>query len=99
MYGNWKAGAGGKVSQASRIPPSPVTNPVDLKKCIELEELVKFTPQSHVNGTLEWDIGLSEEFCPSLINHQSSEPIFPSAWYCNFTVEVEHSIIANFATS
>ncbi|OMO90288.1 hypothetical protein CCACVL1_07414 [Corchorus capsularis] len=59
-------------------PLSPGTNPVDLKNCIE--EFVKFTLQSHVNGTVEWDIGLSKEFCFSLINHQSSEPIFPNAY-------------------
>ncbi|XWS22196.1 hypothetical protein CRYUN_Cryun29cG0013400 [Craigia yunnanensis] len=51
-------------------PSSPGINPVELKNCIE--ELVKFTLHSHVNGTLECDVGLSKQFCFSLLNHHST---------------------------
>ncbi|XP_017975205.1 PREDICTED: uncharacterized protein LOC18602432 [Theobroma cacao] len=54
-------------------PSSPGTNPVDLRNCVE--ELVKFTLHSQMNGTLEWDIGLSQEFCSSLLDHHSADPI------------------------
>ncbi|MBA0826175.1 hypothetical protein Goarm_011059 [Gossypium armourianum] len=52
---------------------SPGTNPVELSNSIE--ELLKFTLQSHLNGTLELDIGLSKQFCSSLLNHPSTSPI------------------------
>ncbi|XP_022722138.1 uncharacterized protein LOC111279420 [Durio zibethinus] len=58
-------------------PSSPGTNPIDLRNCIE--ELVKFTFHFHLNGTLEWDIGLSRQFCSSLLNHQLTHPISPNA--------------------
>ncbi|KAA3470638.1 ASCH domain-containing protein [Gossypium australe] len=58
-------------------PSSPGTNPVELSNSIE--ELLKFTLQSHLNGTLELDIGLSKQFCSSLLNHPSTSPISPNA--------------------
>ncbi|XVF37653.1 hypothetical protein REPUB_Repub20aG0028200 [Reevesia pubescens] len=53
-------------------PSSPGTKPVELRNC--LEELLKFTLQSHLNGTLEFDIGLSRQFCSSLLIHHSNSP-------------------------
>ncbi|KAG8485792.1 hypothetical protein CXB51_019131 [Gossypium anomalum] len=58
-------------------PSSPGTKPVELSNSIE--ELLKFTLQSHLNGTLELDIGLSKQFCSSLLNHPSTSPISPNA--------------------
>ncbi|XP_039010033.1 uncharacterized protein LOC120138685 isoform X2 [Hibiscus syriacus] len=56
-------------------PSSPGTDPVELRN--SMEELLKFTLQSHLNSTLELDIGLSKPFCTSLLNHTS--PISPNA--------------------
>ncbi|XVE84475.1 hypothetical protein DITRI_Ditri17bG0016500 [Diplodiscus trichospermus] len=53
-------------------PSSPGTNPVELRDCIE--ELVKFTLHSHLNGTLDCDIALSKQFCSFLLNHNSTFP-------------------------
>ncbi|KAF5733907.1 hypothetical protein HS088_TW16G00348 [Tripterygium wilfordii] len=41
-------------------PSSPGTNPVDMKDCIE--EMLKFTLDSHIKETLEFDLGLSKDF-------------------------------------
>ncbi|GLT34897.1 hypothetical protein SLA2020_093860 [Shorea laevis] len=54
-------------------PSSPGTDPVDLRDSIE--ELLKFTLHSHINGTLEFDLGLSKDFCISLLKDESSDPI------------------------
>ncbi|KAB2069510.1 hypothetical protein ES319_A08G099500v1 [Gossypium barbadense] len=58
-------------------PSSPGTKPVELSNSIE--ELLKFTLKSHLNGTLGLDIGLSKQFCSSLLNHPSTSPISPNA--------------------
>ncbi|KAK8478322.1 hypothetical protein V6N13_055054 [Hibiscus sabdariffa] len=59
-------------------PSSPGTDPVELSN--SMEELLKFTLQSHLNSTLELDIGLSKPFCSSLLSHPSSTgPISPIA--------------------
>ncbi|GMI89957.1 hypothetical protein like AT3G03320 [Hibiscus trionum] len=57
-------------------PSSPGTDPVELKNSIE--ELLKFTLKSHLNSTLELDIGLSKPFCSSLLNHPSTNPVSPN---------------------
>ncbi|GKV29172.1 hypothetical protein SLEP1_g38121 [Rubroshorea leprosula] len=54
-------------------PSSPRTDPVGLRDSVE--ELVKFTLHSHINGTLEFDLGLSKDFCFSLLKDESSDPI------------------------
>ncbi|KAJ0034726.1 hypothetical protein Pint_25884 [Pistacia integerrima] len=41
-------------------PSSPGTHPVEMKACIE--ELVKFTLESHINQTLQLDLALSKDF-------------------------------------
>ena len=46
-------------------PPSPARPPVDLANCVE--ELVKYTLYSSVNGTLEIDLGLSKDYCSALL--------------------------------
>ncbi|KAL4312574.1 hypothetical protein GQ457_01G023650 [Hibiscus cannabinus] len=59
-------------------PSSPGTDPVELRN--SMEELLKFTLQSHLNSTLELDIGLSKPFCSSLLNQPSStSPIYPNS--------------------
>ncbi|XP_022955395.1 uncharacterized protein LOC111457433 [Cucurbita moschata] len=49
-----------------RRPSSPGSSSVELGDC--LEELLKFTLQSHIDGALEHDLGLSAEFCYHLLN-------------------------------
>ncbi|KAK2641913.1 hypothetical protein Ddye_023676 [Dipteronia dyeriana] len=46
---------------------SPGTNPVEVRQCIE--ELLKFTLESHLNQTLELDLGFSMDFCSNLLKH------------------------------
>ncbi|KGN52990.1 uncharacterized protein LOC105434383 isoform X2 [Cucumis sativus] len=52
-----------------RRPCSPGSSPVELRDC--LEELLKFTLQSHINGTLDidHDLGFSTDFSSHLLNH------------------------------
>ncbi|KAK3414473.1 hypothetical protein EUGRSUZ_H00340 [Eucalyptus grandis] len=57
----------------------PATGQVELGHCID--ELLRFTLQSHVDGTLDvaFDLGLSAEFCSALLrddphDHPSSSP-------------------------
>lgn len=45
--------------------PSPTGPPVDLGNC--LEELVKYTLSSSINGTLEIDLRLSKDYCSVLL--------------------------------
>uniref|UniRef100_A0A6N2MMA6 Uncharacterized protein n=1 Tax=Salix viminalis TaxID=40686 RepID=A0A6N2MMA6_SALVM len=52
-------------------PTSPGTSPVELKDCIE--ELVKFTLESHVNQNLGFNLGLSREFCSYLLKEDQNE--------------------------
>ncbi|KAF3953089.1 hypothetical protein CMV_021431 [Castanea mollissima] len=40
-------------------------SPVNLREC--MEEVVKYTLESHINGTLEFDLGLSNSFCSDLL--------------------------------
>ncbi|XP_050255763.1 uncharacterized protein LOC126701599 isoform X4 [Quercus robur] len=40
-------------------------SPVNLKDC--MEEVVKYTLESHINETLEFDLGLSKSFCSDLL--------------------------------
>jgi hypothetical protein len=39
-----------------------------------MEELVKFTLESHINETLEFDPGLSKSFCSDLLKHDPNSP-------------------------
>lgn len=48
-------------------PSSPGRSPVDYRKCIE--EALKFILESHINQTLELDLGLSKELCSFLLTH------------------------------
>ncbi|GLT34895.1 hypothetical protein SLA2020_093850 [Shorea laevis] len=41
-----------------------------LRGCIE--ELVKFTLESHINRVLDFDLGLSQEFCSNLLKYDSA---------------------------
>lgn len=52
-----------------RRPCSPGLSPVELEDC--LEELLKFTLQSHINGTLDvdHDLGFPTDFSSHLLNH------------------------------
>ena len=52
-------------------PTSPGTSPVELKDCIE--ELVKFTLESHINQNLGFNLGLSSEFCSYLLKEDQNE--------------------------
>ncbi|KAL4632248.1 hypothetical protein ACB092_04G036800 [Castanea dentata] len=40
-------------------------SPVNLREC--MEEVVKYTLECHINGTLEFDLGLSNSFCSDLL--------------------------------
>ncbi|XP_043817715.1 uncharacterized protein LOC110626867 isoform X2 [Manihot esculenta] len=44
-----------------------------LKECIE--ELVEFTLNSHINETLEFDIGLSKDFCSNLLRDDPDDSV------------------------
>ncbi|XP_038879102.1 uncharacterized protein LOC120071108 isoform X2 [Benincasa hispida] len=55
-----------------RQPSSPGSSPVELGDC--LEELLQFTLQSHIDGTLEHDLGLHTDFCSHLLNHNLPPP-------------------------
>ncbi|KAL5781168.1 hypothetical protein ACOSP7_006197 [Xanthoceras sorbifolium] len=48
-------------------PSSPGTNPVEVRQC--MQELLKFTLESHMNNTLELDLGLSMDFCSNLLKY------------------------------
>ncbi|KAJ4723555.1 RNA-binding ASCH domain protein [Melia azedarach] len=48
-------------------PSSPGTKPVNIRECIE--EGLKFTLESHLNRTLQLDLGLSKDFCSFLLDH------------------------------
>ncbi|XP_065866809.1 uncharacterized protein [Euphorbia lathyris] len=41
-----------------------------------IEELVKFTLLSHVNQTLEFDLGLSKDFCTNLLRDDPDDTVF-----------------------
>ncbi|XP_021643357.2 uncharacterized protein LOC110637521 isoform X4 [Hevea brasiliensis] len=44
-----------------------------LRECIE--ELVKFTLNSHINETLEFDLGLSKDFCSNLLRDDPNDSV------------------------
>ncbi|CAM8901154.1 unnamed protein product [Rhodiola kirilowii] len=44
---------------------------VDLKSCIE--ELLKYTLTSFINGTLKLNLGLSESYCSDLLQEDSTD--------------------------
>ncbi|XP_065866811.1 uncharacterized protein [Euphorbia lathyris] len=48
-------------------PSSPGRRPVELRDCIE--ELLNFTLRSHFNQSLGFDLGLSQQFCSYLLQH------------------------------
>ncbi|XP_044465327.1 uncharacterized protein LOC123195594 [Mangifera indica] len=48
-------------------PSSPGTNPVEISRCIE--EIVKFTLESHMKQNLQLDLALSKDFCSFLLRH------------------------------
>ncbi|GMY32580.1 hypothetical protein FCV25MIE_27822 [Fagus crenata] len=47
---------------------------VNLRLSDCMEELVKFTLESHINETLEFDPGLSKSFCSDLLKHDPNSP-------------------------
>ncbi|KAF8014102.1 hypothetical protein BT93_H0061 [Corymbia citriodora subsp. variegata] len=57
------------MADSGASPPAspPASGPVELRRCID--ELLRFTLQSHVDGTLDlaFDLGLSAEFCSALL--------------------------------
>ncbi|KAK2976783.1 hypothetical protein RJ640_027619 [Escallonia rubra] len=53
-------------------PPSPRVAPVQLEDCIE--ELLKFTLTSAIDGTLGVDIGLSKHYCSNLLKEDPDSP-------------------------
>ncbi|XP_048138730.1 uncharacterized protein LOC115745270 isoform X2 [Rhodamnia argentea] len=59
---------------------SPGSSPVELRHCVD--ELLRFTLQSHVAGTLNlaFDLGLSVEFCSALLRDDpcGHSPVSPS---------------------
>ncbi|XP_054813828.1 uncharacterized protein LOC129314408 [Prosopis cineraria] len=52
-------------------PKSPGTGPVDLRDCID--QLLKFVLQSHIDETLELDLGLSRDYCCNLLREDSRD--------------------------
>ncbi|EXB23147.1 hypothetical protein L484_016164 [Morus notabilis] len=50
---------------------------VNLRNCTE--ELLKYTIQSRISETLEFDIGLSEDFCSRLLNSDPCDDPFPAS--------------------
>ncbi|KAK3031885.1 hypothetical protein RJ639_035195 [Escallonia herrerae] len=60
------------VGMDERQPPSPRLAPVQLEDCIE--ELLKFTLTSAVDGTLGVDIGLSKHYCSNLLKEDPDSP-------------------------
>lgn len=74
-------------------PSSPGRSPVDYRKCIE--EALKFILESHINQTLELDLGLSKDLCSFLLTHnvpltagnqlRKRTSIFFSCYYYIFT--------------
>ncbi|RVW88626.1 hypothetical protein CK203_032998 [Vitis vinifera] len=84
-------------------PPSPARPPVDLANCVE--ELVKYTLYSSVNGTLEIDLGLSKDYCsallkddhltdPTSISTDSFEGVPPYPLYKRLSAALYRSIIS-----
>ncbi|XP_043696707.1 uncharacterized protein LOC122647343 [Telopea speciosissima] len=53
-------------------PSSPGVSPLQLSHCIE--ELLRFTLSSYVNETLEFDLGLSKEYCTDLLRDDHWDP-------------------------
>uniref|UniRef100_M1CK34 ProFAR isomerase associated family protein n=1 Tax=Solanum tuberosum TaxID=4113 RepID=M1CK34_SOLTU len=47
---------------------------LQLKDCIE--ELLRFTLVSSIDGTLEIDLGLSKDYCSTLLQEDPSDPFF-----------------------
>ncbi|CAN0920892.1 hypothetical protein LINGRAHAP2_LOCUS32316 [Linum grandiflorum] len=55
-------------------PSSPRKVAVDLEDAID--ELLKLTLQSHIDGKLEFDLGLSVDFCSALLGyHHGTSPV------------------------
>ncbi|XP_028780090.1 uncharacterized protein LOC114736435 isoform X2 [Neltuma alba] len=52
-------------------PNSPATGQVDLRDCID--QLLKFVLESHIDKTLELDIGLSRDYCCNLLREDSRD--------------------------
>ncbi|XP_022145804.1 uncharacterized protein LOC111015172 isoform X7 [Momordica charantia] len=73
---------------------SPGASPVELGDCIE--ELLKFTLQSHIDGTLEHDLRLSANFCSQLLYddtpHLNSDRPECSRLYKNLALAVWKSV-------
>ncbi|KAG5530674.1 hypothetical protein RHGRI_025590 [Rhododendron griersonianum] len=57
-------------------PPSPGVRPIKAKDCIE--ELLKFTLSSSIDGTLGLDVGLSKDYCSKLLNDDDGPEINPT---------------------
>ncbi|XP_058184548.1 uncharacterized protein LOC131302015 [Rhododendron vialii] len=57
-------------------PPSPGVRPIKAKDCIE--ELLKFTLSSSIDGTLSLDVGLSKDYCSKLLTDDDGPEINPT---------------------
>lgn len=53
---------------------SPGVSPVELSDC--LEHLLHFVLQSTINGTLDFNLGLSADFCSTLLKHDDFDHPF-----------------------
>lgn len=73
----WCSSCGAEM--ASSGAPSPGSSPVELRHCIA--ELLRFTLQSRVDGTLNLasDLGLSVEFCSALLRDDPPHDRHPSS--------------------
>ncbi|XP_042490256.1 uncharacterized protein LOC122070196 isoform X2 [Macadamia integrifolia] len=60
-----------KEMEALSSPFSPGVSPIELSDCIE--ELLRFTLSSYVNETLEFDLGLSKEYCTDLLKDDNAD--------------------------
>lgn len=49
----------------SEVPSSPATAPVRLVDCVE--DLLFFTLSSHLDGSLDVDLGLANDYCSRLL--------------------------------
>lgn len=47
-----------------------------LKDC--MEELLKFTLSSHIDETLDFDLGISSKFCTNLLQDDPNDAVSPS---------------------
>ncbi|KAI8537436.1 hypothetical protein RHMOL_Rhmol09G0023600 [Rhododendron molle] len=65
-----------KMNDHHQQPPSPGVRPIKAKDCIE--ELLKFTLSSSIDGTLGLDVGLSKDYCSKLLNDDDGPEINPT---------------------